>query len=53
MKLLKLVVIILLDLFDDRILHHRFYWLCQWIGNHPTWWDGYNLIKENENETDA
>lgn len=36
-KRLKRILIELADWFDDCILDHRVYWLCQRIGN-SSWW---------------
>jgi hypothetical protein len=31
----------LVDLFDDRVIGHRFYRLCQWCGESSWWEAGY------------
>jgi len=41
-RVLKLRIIKLLDWFDDRIIGHRFYWLCHRIGTSDWWGDGWN-----------
>lgn len=35
---MKLRIIKLLDWIDDRIIGHRFHWLCEYIAEHD-WWD--------------
>jgi hypothetical protein len=37
MKTIKLLIIHLLDKFDNYILRHRFYWFCQMVGL-SKWW---------------
>lgn len=34
---MKLLLISFLDWIDDKILDHRFYWLCTFIA-HSKWW---------------
>lgn len=46
---LKHRIILMLDWIDDRIIGHRFYFICQWIGCHP-WWPADNW-KEVEDES--
>ena len=38
MKQLKLTLIRIADWIDAHILEHRFYWICERVGN-SSWWD--------------
>lgn len=41
MAILKWRLVKLVDLFDDRVLGHRFYNVCQWCGGSSWWEAGY------------
>ncbi len=38
MKTLKFATIKFLDWIDDKILGHRLYWVCRFVGT-SNWWD--------------
>lgn len=46
---MKLKLIKLLDWFDDKILDHRFYWICDKISK-STWWGEKVDIELTDNE---
>jgi hypothetical protein len=52
MKTIKLYFITALDWFDDTILRHRFYFLCQFIGNHLSWYNEEPASARNDAEQD-
>lgn len=46
-------IILLIDIFDDRVLNHCLHpWLCGWIAEHP-WWPKDNWkIEQAQDEID-
>jgi hypothetical protein len=41
---IKRLLITCADWFDDKILQHRFHWLCWRIGMSPWWGDTNNAV---------
>lgn len=43
---IRLRIIHIVDKIEDKVIRHRWPWLCDWLAMHP-WWRGHDCGKAN------